>query len=237
MTIGILIASFFIFLAVPIVGTTIAFAMGAVTPAGVRTWVSGLPGIQLQTAGEIAAVVFLLVVLPHVAKMSMRELGFRPLTFSDAGYIALGALAMVLIVNGLASLLQSAFHTKVSEQAVTIYLSMKTPLAKAQFALLGVVVAAVFEETVFRFFIFNAARKWGGFWAGAIVSGLFFGAAHLQGVPLVQNIELIVPLGLGGIVLCAVYAKTGNAYAPIVTHGIFNAVTLAVLFFAPQLAK
>ena len=237
LTIGVLIAALLIFLAVPVAATIIAFATGAVTPALIREWVSGLPGVQLQIGGEIAAIVFLLFVLPHLAHTSMRQLGFRPLTLADCGYIVVGTLAMVLVVNGFASLLQALLHNKVSEQAVTLYLNMKTPLAKAQFALLGVVVAAVFEETMFRLVIFNAARKWGGIWVGAIVSGLLFGLAHMQGAPLVQNIELVVPLGLGGIVLCAVYAKSGNAYAPIITHGIFNAVTLSVLFFAPQLAK
>jgi len=196
-----------------------------------------LRGVHLLIVVEIAAVVYLFLVLPYLAKTSLRRLGFRSLTLSDIGYIAAATLAMVVVTNGTASLLQAAFHTKVNEAAMNTYLSMKTPLAKAQFALLGVLVAAVFEETLFRFLIFNAVRKWSGFWTGAIVSGALFGLAHLQAAPLLQNIELALPLGLGGVLLCAVYAKTRNAYAPIVTHGIFNAVTLVALLFAPQLAK
>jgi membrane protease YdiL (CAAX protease family) len=236
-TIAVLIAALVIVFMIIIAAGVIALASNVTTPAGIARWFNGLPGIQIQMTGEVAAAAFVLAVLPHLAKMPMRDLGFRALTLSDAGYIAAATIAMVVATNGTASLLQTALHTKVSEQAVSLYLSMKTPLAKAQFALLGVVVAAVFEETIFRLVIFNAVRKWAGFWPGAIVSGLLFGLAHLQSRSLTQGLVLAVPLGLGGIVLCAAYFKSRNAYVPIVTHGIFNAITLAVLFFAPQLAK
>ena len=53
------------------------------------------------------------------------------------------AVAMVVLTDGLESLLQTALHVKVSEQAVTLFLSMKTPAAKALFAFLGIVLAAV----------------------------------------------------------------------------------------------
>jgi membrane protease YdiL (CAAX protease family) len=237
LTIAVLIAAFFIVFAIIFAAIIIAISTGAVTAAGIKGWLFGLPAVQIQSVGEIAATIFLLAVLPSIARMPLRDLGFRGLTPRDLGYIVLATIVMVVVTNGLASVLENALHTKVSEQAVTLYMNMKTPLARAQFALLGVVVAAIFEETVFRIFLFNAARKWGGFWAGAIVSGLFFGLAHLQSTSPVQALVLALPLGLGGIVLCAAYARTANAYVPIITHGLFNAVSLVALLFAPQLAK
>jgi len=236
-TIAILIAAFFIVFAIIFVAVIIAISTGAVSAAGLKAWLFGLPAVQIQAAGEVAATVFLLAALPYIAKMSLRDLGFRALTLRDVGYIVAATIVMVVVTNGLASLLENALHTKVSEQAVALYLNMKTPLARAQFALLGVVVAAIFEETVFRIVLFNAARKWGGFWMGAIVSGLFFGLAHLQSTSLTQGIVLALPLGLGGIVLCAAYARSRNAYVPMITHGLFNAVSLVALLFAPQLGK
>jgi membrane protease YdiL (CAAX protease family) len=237
LTIAVLIAAPLIAFAIIACAGIIAIVSGTVTAAGLQTWLFGLPGVQVQIVAEVAACAFLLAVLPHIARMSFRELGFRPLTLADAGYIALATLVMVVLTNGLASLLETALHTKVSEQAVALYLNMKTPLAKAQFALLGVVVAALFEETIFRIVLFNAVRKWRGFWTGAIVSGLLFGLAHLQSASPTQALVLALPLGLGGVVLCAAYARTGNAYVPIVTHGLFNSVSLVALLFAPQLGK
>ena len=237
LTIGALIVAPAIVFGTALAAGVIAMAGGLTTTAGLQKFFFGLPGIQVQAIGETGAVIFLLAVLRPISEMRLRDLGFRALTLADAGYIAVAAIAMVLVTNGFASVLQTVMHTKVSESAVTLYLNMKTPLAKAQFALLGVVVAAVFEETVFRIFLFNAVRKWGGFWMGAIVSSALFGLAHWQPGSLAQDIVLMVPLALGGFVLCTAYAKSGNAWVPIFTHGIFNAVTLAVLFFAPQLAK
>ncbi len=237
MTLALLIGALVIFFVIVAAAVFLAIASGATTTAGVKSWFLGLPAVQIQMIGEIAAVAFLLFLLPQVAQMSLRDLGFRQLKLSDAGYIAAATVAMVLLTDGLASLLESVLHTKVSEQAVTLYLNMKTPLAKAEFALLGTVVAAVFEETLFRIVLFNAVRKWAGFWTGAIVSGLLFGLAHLQPGSVTQGIVLALPLGLGGMVLCAVYAKTRNAYVPILTHGLFNSVSLVALLFAPQLGK
>ena len=237
LTIALLLGALVIFFVIVAAAVFLAIAAGATTPAGIKTWFLGLPAVQIQMIGEIAAAAFLLVLLPQVAQMSLRDLGFRQLKLSDVGYIAAATLAMVVVTDGLASLLESALHTKVSEQAVTLYLNMKTPLAKAEFALLGTVVAALFEETVFRIVLFNAVRKWAGFWTGAIVSGLLFGLAHWQPGSVTQGIVLVLPLGLGGIILCGVYAKTRNAYAPMITHGLFNSVSLVALLFAPQLGK
>lgn len=237
LTIGALLVAPIIVFGTALAAGIVAMAGGLTTTAGLQRFFFGLPGVQVQSIGEIGAVVFLLVVLQPVAQMRLRDLGFRSLTLADAGTIAVATVAMVLVTNGFASLLQTAMHTKVNESAVTLYLNMKTPLAKAQFALLGVVIAAAFEETIFRIFLFNAVRKWGGFWIGAIISSALFGLAHWQPGSIAQDVVLMVPLALGGFVLCTAYAKSGNAWVPIITHGIFNGVTLAVLFFAPQLAK
>jgi membrane protease YdiL (CAAX protease family) len=187
---------------------------------------------------DLAAIVCLVALLPWTSRTSLPALGFRAPTARTIGIAVLGALAMVVLTNGLESLLQTALHVKVSEQAVTLFLSMKTSAAKALFALLGVVLAAVAEEMVFRVFLFNVIRRYGKFWLAAIVSGLLFGFAHSQaGMSLLQNLILTLPLAVGGVILCAVYAKTENAYAPMITHGLFNAVSFVALFYAPQLGQ
>lgn len=187
---------------------------------------------------DLAAIVCLIALLPWTAQTSLAALGFRAPGARTIGIAVIGAVAMVILTNGLESLLQTALHVKVSEQAVTLFLSMKTPAAKALFALLGVVLAAIAEEMAFRVFLFNAIRRYGRFWLAAIVSGILFGFAHAQpGISLFQNFILAMPLAVGGVILCAVYAKTENAYAPMIAHGLFNSVSLVALLFAPQLGK
>jgi len=237
LTIAVLFGAIAIVFGIETIGGMYALLRGFNTPAALRTFLTGLPGVQLQGVAEALGVVYLLALLPVLAKVPLRTLGFRALTLRDGLYVVAGAAAMIVVTNGLASLLETSLHTKVNEQAVGIYLAMKTPLAKAEFALFGIAIAAVAEETLFRLVIFNAVRKWSGFWVGAVVSGVLFGLAHWQPGSAAQSAALMIPLALGGIILSAVYYKSGNAYVPMLTHGLFNAVSLVVLFFAPQLAK
>jgi len=187
---------------------------------------------------DVAAIICLVALLPWAAGTSFAGLGFRAPSARTVGIAVTGALAMVILTDGLESLLQTALHIKVSEQAVTLFLSMKTPATKALFALLGIVVAAIAEEMAFRVLLFNAIRRYARFWIAALASSILFGLVHATpGVPLLQNFILALPLAVGGVILCAVYAKTENAYAPMITHGLFNAVSFVALLFAPQLGK
>ena len=43
-----------------------------------------------------------------------------------------------------------------------------------------------------------------------------------------------LPLALGGVVLCAVYYCTRNAFAPMISHALFNALSIVALLVAPQ---
>ena len=97
------------------------------------------------------------------------------------------------------------------------------------FTVFACVLAPFMEETIFRVFLFNAVRRYWGFWPGALISGLCFGIAH--GDPLAA-----IPLALGGVVLAFVYYRTNNAFASMVTHGLFNSYTILALIFTPHLA-
>jgi membrane protease YdiL (CAAX protease family) len=65
---------------------------------------------------------------------------------------------------------------------------------------------------------------------GAVVSGLLFGIAH--GDPFE-----VMPLAFGGMVLCGVYYITRNAYASMISHALFNSISIFALLFAPQLTQ
>ena len=65
-------------------------------------------------------------------------------------------------------------------------------LGAALFVLVAVVMAPLFEEIVFRGFLFRGlANSWGWVW-GAVASAAIFGAAHLQ-------LDVFVPLARSGI--------------------------------------
>jgi hypothetical protein len=186
--------------------------------------------INVQLLLDLLVVVYLAWVLPIVAKTPLRGLGFRTPTAREVGIALAGAAAMVIVVNGLGSLIDAALHTKHQQDAVRMLLSTRDRNVKIELAVLAVLIAPVAEEMTFRVFIFNAVRKYRGFWQAAIASGVLFGLAHL-------DLYALVPLVFGGIILCWVYSRTGNAWASMITHGLFNGFSVVVLFFLPQLAK
>jgi membrane protease YdiL (CAAX protease family) len=186
--------------------------------------------LALQVLIDICVVVYLVLVLPPLANTSLKDLGFRTPTARDIGIALAGAVAMIVVVNGLGTIIDKALHTRHEQEAIKLFLSVHDPIVKAGFAGLAVIVAPIAEEFAFRVFIFNAARRYWPFWGAALVSGVCFGAAH-------WDKYAFVPLILGGIILCTVYARSRNAWMSMITHGVFNAVSVVALYFAPQLTK
>ncbi|HXO17878.1 MAG TPA: CPBP family intramembrane glutamic endopeptidase, partial [Candidatus Dormibacteraeota bacterium] len=77
---------------------------------------------------------------------------------------------------------------------------------------------------------FNLGLRYGGFWGGALLSGALFGIVH-------GDFYAALPLALGGVVLCAVYYWTRNAFAPMISHALFNALSIVMLLVAPQTTR
>lgn len=194
-------------------------------------------GVVLQGIAELAVIIYLLFVVPALAHTSLAGLGFRTPSSRALAYIGAGIVLMFVVVTALSSLLTNVLHAKAPEEAVQIFLSLRTVAEKASFGFFAGAVAPVWEEFVFRIFLFNALFRWWGFWPAAIVSSVLFGAAHAQQGGVASNIAITVPLAAGGFVLCWLYATTRNAWACILTHGIFNLISLGLLTVAPQLAK
>jgi membrane protease YdiL (CAAX protease family) len=184
-------------------------------------------GLTFVFEGALALV--MIVLLPWVSRLSLRELGYRVLTGGDLIVAFLGSLVMALVANGGASLIQSLLHSTQDQQAVAMLRQLHDPRLLIAFTVFACVLAPFMEETIFRVFLFNAVRCYWGFWPGALISGLCFGIAH--GDPLAA-----IPLALGGVVLAFVYYRTNNAFASMITHGLFNSYTILALIFTPHLA-
>jgi membrane protease YdiL (CAAX protease family) len=99
----------------------------------------------------------------------------------------------------------------------------RTAIGIAMFALVAVILAPVFEEILFRGFLFRGlANSFGWLW-GAFVSAAIFGIAHVQ-------LDVFIPLAALGFVLAWAYHKTGSLWTAITMHAMFN--TVAVLAWA-----
>lgn len=237
--------------------STIAFVAGAVVVffllilIGALAWsvthhldvygtaraLAGMPGVTIQSIAELVVVGYIVLLLPAVAKTPLAAIGFRRVSGAQLATIALAAVLMFVIVTPLASVLQTLLHFKTPEEAIALF-TKTAGWRKVAFAFFGIVVAPAFEEALFRLVLFNVMRRWWGFWPGAIVSSIFFGLAHSQ-QPFTPAMfaSIALPLAVGGLVLCWVYAKTNNAWSSFITHGSFNAFSLILLALFPQLAK
>ncbi len=87
----------------------------------------------------------------------------------------------------------------------------------------GSVLAPLVEEVFFRGMVYPVIRDRLGVAGGIIISGLLFGMMH-------WDVARMVPLALGGMVLCYIYERSRTIYAPWLAHGIWNGIMVALVF-------
>lgn len=89
------------------------------------------------------------------------------------------------------------------------------------FGLLFMLLAAIFEETVFRGFLFRLFAGLGGNWTGLAVTAFLFGLAHTANPHATLASCAAIALE-AGILLGAVYAASGSLWLPIGIHAGWN---------------
>ena len=179
-------------------------------------------GLVVQLCAEAPVVPYLLWVMTRVWGRSLRELGFRVPAPREIGIGVLGAIAMVVLVQGLSALIQSALHVEHVQTPVQLLKAIHLPATLIFFTAYAVLVAPFAEELTFRVFTYNTARSYLPFLGAAALSGVLFGLAH-------ADVYAFFPLVLGGMLLCKVYDYTKNAWISMISHGLFNGTTIVAL--------
>ena len=183
--------------------------------------------ILAQMVGYVAALAAILPLLPKLAERSWRALGLRPPGWRDLAFAIGGAIVMFLAVAATGALQEAVFHLKPDEVQVQWFRAVRGSLALI--AVVFACVAAPFvEELLFRGFLFNALLRYLPAWLAVVLSAIAFGGSHFQP----GNAGAIAPLAAGGAVLALVYYRSGSLVASMLTHAIFNSVTVvAILVF------
>jgi membrane protease YdiL (CAAX protease family) len=224
-----------------VVALFIAFVFVATFLSGVKAASSGVsltnvsPLIVLislfLTAGlEAILLLVVLLSLPSLSKFSLAELGYRMPTRTTVLIGIAGAVAMVVVANGGATLIDYLAHSKHEQDVIELFRGLHDPTTIFIFALFACLFAPFAEETIFRVFFFNLGLRYGGFWVGAVLSGVLFGLAH-------GDVFAALPLALGGMILCYVYYRSRNAFASMISHSLFNLTSILALVFTPTLTK
>ena len=97
-------------------------------------------------------------------------------------------------------------------------LNSRDPLALALLAITAVVLAPLFEETVFRGVLLPVLGRSLGRSGSVLVSALVFAIAHLS----IGELPPLLVLGLG---LALLRLSTGRLFPCVVMHALWNGVT------------
>lgn len=184
--------------------------------------------IALQFFIDGGLVVLVLGTLRPLSRFTLFELGFRAPSLATIAIAVAGAVAMIVVANGSAALIHYLARNQHEQDIVAIFRGLHDRTSIGVFIAFAVLFAPFAEETLFRLFFFNLGLRYGGFWFGAVLSGVLFGIAH-------GSLIDVLPLALGGVVLCFVYYRTRNAYASMISHALFNSFSIMALLFAPKL--
>ena len=180
--------------------------------------------VKAQVLSYVPILAYMAIALPMLARKSIAELLGR-LGAHEALTGFGGAIVMWVVVVAVGTLESGIFGRQPTQTDIRLFQNSAPSLWLYAMALVAVTLAPFAEELIFRGFVFNALWRHFSFVASAITSGLLFGAAHGQ-------VAGIIPLAAGGVVLATVYARTGSLWASMITHGSFNAITLALLLVA-----
>jgi membrane protease YdiL (CAAX protease family) len=150
------------------------------------------------------------------------QLGLRPTRVSTAAVLGAGTIVVFLLFS---LVWGEALHVEEDKGLLEKLGTDQTTALLVLSALLTTVVAPVCEETLFRGYIFGALSKWRGWLPGAVVTGVLFGAVHAGSAPAAD----LLPLGVFGFLLCALYRRTGSLYPCIATHSLNNAIAFGAL--------
>jgi len=182
------------------------------------------PLLWAQLFAYAATLAVILPLLPLLAARTWSQLGLRAPRLSDVAFAIAGAVAMFVVTIAAGAAEQALFHLKPDEVQVQLLRSARGPMIGA-FAFIACIAAPFIEELTFRGFIFNALRRYVHWSVAVLGSAVLFGLAHWQP----GNAGAIIPLAAAGAVLALVYYRAGSLVASMLTHALFNSVTVVLV--------
>ena len=93
---------------------------------------------------------------------------------------------------------------------------------------IGVVVAPVVEEILFRGVVLRSLTSCGSRWTAIPIQGILFGVVHVDPVRGAGNLGLVIVLSTVGVVLGASMWWLGRIWPAMIAHAILNSVALVI---------
>lgn len=193
---------------------------------------SPLGALLMSALVYMLAVVF--IVLPLMIRKTTRlELlsllglrgGVKPRFFGWAVLLWAGYFATTIAVN-LTLYTMDIPGLDLQERQEIGFENLSSGLEYVAAFLALVVIAPVFEEIMFRGYLFGRLRPRHGFWISAIVTSLVFAAVHLQ-------VNVAIDVFILSMFMCVARERFNSIYPTIAMHMIKNGIAYMILFGAP----
>jgi membrane protease YdiL (CAAX protease family) len=150
-------------------------------------------------------------------------------TLRDGIAIFLLALPVVYAVSFLWRSAMAGLGVPVANQTtLDIFTNLRSPVLRAVFSVLAIVVAPVTEELIFRAGLFRFFLGRFPYWIAVLVPAALFGGAHLLTSPM-ENLPTLGPLVALGAVFSIAYERTGRVGTTVVAHALFNLNTVLIV--------
>jgi hypothetical protein len=185
-------------------------------------WQQAVELFLTYTSGAVAGLVIIYAVVRAYRPLPQDLFCLRwfdnwPL-WGMGGYLA--AMPLVLLASAISELLLSQGGG--GNPLLPIILQSQGWGPRLLFLLVVSVCAPVFEEILFRGFLFSSLTHHLSRGSALVVSSLLFAVAHL-------NLSDLLPLTMLGIVLGVIYSHSRNLLAPMLLHSFWNAGSLVAL--------
>jgi len=157
-------------------------------------------------------------------KATWTDLGFRT---AQPNVLALGCGFVILgfgvnFINNIVMIL-----LKVPIQAEKFFGLISNLDSPATLLITGIFIAPLFEETVFRGFLFPGLRQKYGWKSAALISSAIFGFCHFQ-------LAAFIPTFVLGLVFSYLYQRSSSIWPGIILHTLVNAFGLCLLVILAQ---
>jgi membrane protease YdiL (CAAX protease family) len=165
-----------------------------------------------------------ILILLRLRRATWADLGLRK---AQPNVMALGCGLIVLLLglNLVNNLIMVALGVEIqAEQFSGLLASLDQP---AIFLVTGILFAPLFEEAIFRGFLFGGLRQKLGWVKAAFISSAIFAVGHL-------SIAALIPTFALGFLFSYLYQKSNSIWPAIILHMLINSVSLCALMVLMQ---
>ena len=224
-----------VFLVYSFTAGIIAFILAVLTQpvADLDEILSGgaLPG-YLEVAAAVLAIAAALPLLKVICRRYRLRFDFRWPNRREWLLTAKYFLIHFGVLLATAALIYYSGLLENSEEQITRQRDLFEGWGLGPTLLLAVVAVPIFEEFLFRGFLFAGLRRFSGFWPSFLISGVFFTLLHFRfAVNWQENLVIFtVILGLTYF-LSRSLEKTSNLAVPIILHSLHNLRVVILTFW------